>query len=83
MPELNPQPLPPVSERVRVYVPHDAAYNLDKMHKITATVLGKLGCGGCHSGRILDFVTLNEFIIHPKTLEVHELGLQNVDFNVR
>ena len=72
MPELNPQPLPPVSNRVRVYVPHDALYDLEKMHTITKSILTKFGCGGCHSGRYLDFVALNEFIVNPKTLEVHE-----------
>ncbi len=80
MAELNPQPLPPIANRVRIFVPHDAAYNLEKMNKITASVLAKLGCGGCHSGRILDFVALNDFVIHPKTLEVHELGFQHAEF---
>ena len=72
MPELNPQPLPPSSERVRVFVPSGVTYDLDKMHRITASVLGKLGCGGCHSGRILDFVTLQDFVVNPKTLDVNE-----------
>jgi hypothetical protein len=80
MAELNPQALPPFGERVRIYVPHDAAYNLEKMNKITASVLGKLGCGGCHSGRILDFVALNQFIVNPKTLEVQEFGVPNQGF---
>ena len=80
MPELNPQPLPPLGERVRVYVPQDATYNLEKMNKITASVLSKLGCGACHSGRVLDFVALNEFIVNPKTLEVNEFGFQNPGF---
>jgi hypothetical protein len=77
MADLNPQPLPPRSDRVRVFVPHDVAYDLKKMNKITAQVLGKLGCGGCHSGRILDFVSLHDFVVNPKTLEVNEaMGLQ-------
>jgi hypothetical protein len=72
MADLNPQPLPPRSDRIRVFVPHEAAYDLQKMNKITASVLAKLGCGGCHSGRILDFVSLHDFVVHPKTLEVSE-----------
>ncbi|HEX8969484.1 MAG TPA: hypothetical protein VF937_16495 [Chloroflexota bacterium] len=73
MPELNPQPLPPRADRVRVFVTRDVAFDLGKMQKITANVLGKLGCGGCHSGRILDFVTLQDFVVNPQTLEVHEV----------
>jgi hypothetical protein len=72
MSELNPQPLPPHGERVRIFIPNDVAFDLNKMNKITAAVLGKLGCGGCHSGRILDFVSLQDFIVNPKTLEVQE-----------
>jgi hypothetical protein len=70
---MNPQPLPPVADRVRVYVPSGATYDLGQMQKITASVLGKLGCPTCHSGRILDFVTLQEFAVNPATLEVNEL----------
>ncbi|HKH82975.1 MAG TPA: hypothetical protein VKA25_04750 [Gemmatimonadales bacterium] len=78
MSELNPQPLPPRS-RVSVYVPTKALYDLEAMQKITAQVLDKLGCGQCHSGRILDFLELEQFVVNPETLEVSELrgGFQN------
>ena len=72
MPELNPQPLPPRAGVVRVNVPMSVAYDLEKMQKVTASVLEKLGCGGCHSGRILDFVHIDEFVVNPATLEVDE-----------
>ncbi len=48
------------------------AYDLEKMRKVTASVLEKLGCGGCHSGRVLDFVHIDEFVVNPSTLEVDE-----------
>ena len=35
--------------RVQIYVTRDVSYNIDKMFQITRTVLGKLGCDGCHS----------------------------------
>ena len=70
--DLNPQPLPPHGERVRVYISHETAFDLGKMSRVTANVLAKLGCGGCHSGRVLDFVTLHEYVVNPQTLEVHE-----------
>jgi hypothetical protein len=72
MNDINPQPLPPFADRVRVHVPQAALYDLAKMNRITANVLGRLGCGGCHSGRILDFVALDEFVVNPVTLEAHE-----------
>jgi hypothetical protein len=72
MAELNPQPLPPRAGVVRVNVPMSVAYDLEKMRKVTASVLEKLGCGGCHSGRVLDFVHIDEFVVNPSTLEVDE-----------
>ena len=40
---------------VRVSIPAGAASNLATMQKITANVLGKLGCVGCHSGYDIRF----------------------------
>jgi hypothetical protein len=71
---INPQPFPP--SQVRVLLTRDVAYNLEKMQKVTATVLGRLGCGGCHSGHILDFRVIQDFVVNPKTLEVTEVGLE-------
>ncbi len=67
---LNPQPLPP---RVRVMVSHDVAFDLKKMQKVTASVLDRLGCAGCHSGHILDFLVIRDFVVNPKTLDVNEV----------
>lgn len=68
--QLNPQPLPPApADRVRVYVNGDISYDLKAMNKVVANVLGKLGCGHCHSGRILEFIDIREYVINPKTLE--------------
>jgi hypothetical protein len=70
MAELNPQPLPP-RDVVRVFVPNKVAYDLESMQKVTASVLERLGCGQCHSGRILDFLTLDNFVVN-EDLEVRE-----------
>ena len=68
-------PSDPVPWRaVNVYVNRDISFNLEKMTKITAQVLNRIGCGGCHSGRILFFHTLEDFVVDPKTLAVEELG---------
>ena len=69
--ELNPQPLPPVSdfavfERGRslpsdpvpwitVSVGVDVLNDIDKLTKVTASVLGKLGCAACCSGFDIEF----------------------------
>jgi hypothetical protein len=42
------------------------------MNQITKTVLG-LGCLECHSGRILDYHIIEDFVVNPKSLEVTEL----------
>ena len=68
--ESNPMPGRPVN----IYVSKDIAFDLEKMGKITRNVLGRLGCGGCHSGRLLLYHTLEDFIVNPKTLDVEELG---------
>lgn len=70
MADLNPQPLPPV----RINVNAKMLGDLGTMQKITAEVLGRLGCPGCHSGRVLDFVHLDEFTVNPDTLEVLEVN---------
>jgi hypothetical protein len=72
MADLNPQPLPPRSV-VSVYVPTKTLYDLESMQKITAQVLDKLGCPGCHSGRILDFREREQFVVDPQSLEVNEV----------
>jgi len=72
MPELNPQPLPP-RESVRIYITRDVAFDLQKMTRVTANVLNKIGCGGCHSGRFLEFHMIEDFMINPKSLEPQEV----------
>jgi len=58
--------------RVKIYVTRDMAFNLKQMNQITANVLKKLGCEGCHSGRFLDFQMVEDFVVDPKTFDVHE-----------
>lgn len=72
MPDLNPQPLPPRAS-IRIYVTREVAYDLKKMNQVTANVLNKLGCGGCHSGRFLDFQMIEDYVVNPTTLEAEEV----------
>ncbi len=74
MSSLRALPQDPVPlRRVNIYVTREVAFNLEKMHQVTKTVLGKLGCEACHSGRILDFHIIEDFVVNPKSLEVTEL----------
>jgi hypothetical protein len=59
--------------RVNVFVPRDVAYDFDKMIEVTKNVLGRLGCGQCHSGRLIDFLVIEDFVVNPKTLDVQDL----------
>jgi hypothetical protein len=59
---------------VNVYVPREVHFDLSKMQKVTADILGRLGCLGCHSGRILHFHVLEDFVVNAKTLEIHEVA---------
>jgi hypothetical protein len=55
---------------VTVAVSPDVAYDMKKMQKVTATLLGRLGCPGCHSGFDIRFRQLLDFVVNPKTLEL-------------
>jgi len=70
-PQLPQDPIP--MRRVNVYVPHDVTFNLDKMQQVTKSVLTRLGCPQCHSGRILDFRAIENFVVNGKSLEVSDL----------
>ena len=50
---------------VHVAVPGGIDGDLKKIFHITEQVLGKLGCGGCHSGFDLRWV-VDPFVINPK-----------------
>ncbi|MGE0403908.1 MAG: hypothetical protein AB7T06_44785 [Kofleriaceae bacterium] len=60
---------------VTVSVPAKLAANLKDMEKLTANVLGKLGCPGCHSGFDIRFRQELEFVAnaHGEVRALHEL----------
>lgn len=60
-------------KRVNVYVTRDVAFNLEKMNQITKSVLGRLGCDQCHSGRLIDFLIIEDFVVNPKSLDLQDL----------
>lgn len=51
---------------VRVSVPAEVAFSLEKMNKVTAGILGRLGCPGCHSGFDIRFLVERDFVVNAK-----------------
>jgi hypothetical protein len=57
----------PLSERVvRVSIPAKVTFQLGDMQKITASVLGRLGCPTCHSGWDIRFDLIRSFVADEK-----------------
>jgi hypothetical protein len=65
----NPEPSPWKAASIRVYVPSAVAYDLNKMNTVTANILKRLGCLGCHSGWLLEFQSITQYAVDPATLE--------------
>jgi hypothetical protein len=65
---------PRVDRTIRVVVPFDVAFALDKMQKVTSNLLGRLGCPNCHSGWDIRFIHERDFVVNPKTLDVQSLS---------
>jgi hypothetical protein len=70
----GPTPLRPVN----VFTPPKAVHDLKSLEKVTRDVLGRLGCGNCHSGFDLRFINFDPAVnqVHAfkvgKDLEVAE-----------
>lgn len=58
---------------INVFVTREISFDLERMNRVTAAVLKRLGCENCHSGHILNYHSLQDFIVNPKTLEIDEL----------
>jgi hypothetical protein len=61
-----------IARTVRVSIPHKVSFDLPRMQKITAEILGRLGCGLCHSGFDIRWNFEDRFVLDQK-LEVHEI----------
>jgi hypothetical protein len=48
---------------VRVKIPAKVAYDLKAIQRVTAEVLGQLGCEACHSGFDIRFDVTRDFIV--------------------
>ena len=82
---LNPQPLPPgelfVSgprpepwKPVTVAIPEKVSRDINALTRVTAAVLGKLGCGQCCSGFDIMFRRELDMLTVDKDLNVHGFG---------
>jgi hypothetical protein len=59
---------------VRVTINQRIAHDLKSMQKVTAQVLGQLGCEACHSGFDIRYDTVRDFIVDAN-LTVKAVGL--------
>jgi len=60
---------------VNVSVSADLHNNFDAMQRVTKSVLGKLGCEGCHSGFDIRYDVASQFVADEKG-NVRALGAQ-------
>ena len=67
-------PVPSRGNTIRVFVPHEVAYNLERLQKTLANVVDRLGCPGCHSGFDVRFIQERDFVVNPKSLAVEDLS---------
>ena len=71
---VTPKTLSRLDDKViKVKVPASVAFDLKKMNKVTAEVLGRLGCPGCHSGYDLRFDFERQFVFNEKLEITHGL----------
>lgn len=58
---------------VRVSVPAEVHFSLDKINRLQKDILKLLGCPNCHSGWDIRFRLQREFLVDEK-LNVHAVG---------
>jgi hypothetical protein len=63
---------------VQVSISPEIAYDAKKMQKVTATLLGRLGCPGCHSGFDIRYKQMLDFVVNPKSLELEVAGFEKL-----
>lgn len=68
----DPQPQPSI---VRVALPADIAFSLDKFQKVQKDILGRLGCLACCSGWDIRWDVFRDFAVDEK-LNVRSVGPQ-------
>lgn len=65
----------PLPERtIRIVVPAEIAFNLDKFTKAMGSLAERLGCRACLSGADCRFHIARDYVINPKTLAVDALA---------
>ena len=60
------------AQQVTVHLGTRKLDNVDAVHKIVLSTLGRLGCGGCFSGFDIRFSHIPDLVVNPKTFEVGE-----------
>jgi hypothetical protein len=63
---------------VQVSVSPEIAFDAKKMQKVTANLLGRLGCPGCHSGFDIRYRQMLDFVVNPKSLDLETAGFERL-----
>lgn len=69
----DPTPQPNKPDVVRVSMPAEYLYNLERFQKIQRDILGRLGCQACTSGLDIRWDFTRNFLVDEKA-QIHELG---------
>ena len=64
-----------IGNQVRVTIPARVAFDLKSIQKVTAQVLGQLGCEACHSGFDIRFALVRDFVVDAN-LNVRAAGAE-------
>jgi hypothetical protein len=62
----GPTPLRPVN----VFTPPKAVHDMKSLEKVTRDVLGRLGCGNCHSGFDIRFIQFDPAVKQVQAFKV-------------
>lgn len=69
------QDISSIGNQVRVSIPARVAFDLKSIQKVTAQVLGQLGCDACHSGFDIRFDVVRDFVVDAN-LNVRAVGAE-------
>lgn len=59
---------------ITISLPPDVAHNADKMQKVMAAALGKIGHTGCHSGYDFRYLIEANYAVDAKSLDLRGIG---------
>ena len=59
---------------ITVYVPHEVAYDLEKIQRVQAALVNRLGHTTCYSGYDIYFKQEEIYSVNARTLDLNPVG---------